>query len=425
MSEFNQFGLLKACKDGDSLRALELIEKEVADYDELDENKSTPLMWAICKKMHKICTILLEKGKGHVEKVNTMGRTALMYACYEYKDEQIIGLLLAHPEVIVNNIDNCDEVFRTTLTYLLDNKLYSFVPTILAKGDCSLNCVIKSTQNNALLMASLSKKEDIALQIFDASLIGQTNQPTSSNQSAQPKQSSINLDHVNNNNETILLIACKLNQIKLADKILDSGIPCNPNQIDKYGLSALLYAMNNRMFEQVTKILELINNDSKIKTITPNKNTALILACSNNWEDIALKILQKPIIDSYYISLKDKCGKSAFDYVCINRNVKVATEIINKYKSFIDFSFLLTCVKYGFPELALQLIDKYLELKTVTDETELIKAKKNFNIKDSEGFDAIYYATNAKSDLSMFEDLCTKLRAVKDQFDSVIDHSEL
>lgn len=409
MASYNTFGLNNACKTGDSLRALEIMEKNVANYDELDENGSTCLMWALCNKMHTVCNHILEKGKGHVEKVNIYGRTALMYAYMYPCDTSIIDKLLEDENVLCSNFcKTISDSGKTALYYALENKMYTYVPKLLAKGDCSLNQQTFNG-NNALILACSLRNEEVALQIFEACL----------------KTTDFNFEQANTNNETAFLLACKFRLINLANKMLASNKLLNLKMVDKSIKTALLYTLYNNMTDTSMKILQSTEDCNICHNI--NGNTALLLTCLRMPEDLVLQMLQSSKITSQNINHKDQYGKTPFAYACIHRNLKIATIIFDKYDSSTWQRLLLTSCKLGFPQIALHIADKYLELlESNADEVTLIKAKIIFNDRDQEGFDCIHYATNSNfyptNDLAMFADLHAKLDKITELFENVIYH---
>lgn len=73
----------QACYDGDSDRALELLEYGVftGGYQDLDEYGNTSLIWACRHEMPKVVYILIASGNANPDAVNVAGSTALIWAC--------------------------------------------------------------------------------------------------------------------------------------------------------------------------------------------------------------------------------------------------------------------------------------------------------------------------------------------------------
>jgi hypothetical protein len=73
--------------------------------------------------------------------------------------------------------------------------------------------------------------------------------------------------------------------------------------------------------------LKLLANNVDVNNITWWGTSALVLACENNMEAVALKILERGELD---YNNKDDCGRTAFYYACKNHMESVVLKLLEK-----------------------------------------------------------------------------------------------
>lgn len=93
----------------------------------------------------------------------------------------------------------------------------------------------------------------------------------------------------NDDGETALIYACKMNQPTIASLIIDISID-EVGIIDKKGRTALIYACGSKMSRAALKLIQ--TGKSNPGQVSNDKLTALILACKNKMETIALELIK-------------------------------------------------------------------------------------------------------------------------------------
>lgn len=124
----------------------------------------------------------------------------------------------------------------------------------------------------------------------------------------QDKHADIDLEIINNDNETPLILSTKLGYINISIFLLSLG--ANVDVVDNFGFSPLLYSCINNMIELVKYILENnLNSDNK-HNILENKNihgnTPLISACYS----ACYEIIQMLIKNGASVNSKNNKGNT-------------------------------------------------------------------------------------------------------------------
>ena len=117
------------------------------------------------------------------------------------------------------------------------------------------------------------------------------------------------------NGDLILIFALKNNMITLANKLLQSN-DIDINEYDHYSMTALLIACYNQQESIALSILEF-----------PFGNTALIIACQYNLEKVVSKLLD---FDDLNYNYANGGGVSALIIACANDMESVVFKLLEK-----------------------------------------------------------------------------------------------
>ena len=97
---------------------------------------------------------------------------------------------------------------------------------------------------------------------------------------------------------------------------------CHVNQVNKSGYTALIWACCNKMETVALKILE--RQDINVNHVNKCEDTALIFVCKNEMETVALKLLEREDINFNQVN---KDGKTALNYATVFKIESVINRI--------------------------------------------------------------------------------------------------
>jgi ankyrin repeat protein len=189
------------------------------------------------------------------------------------------------------------------------------------------------------------------------------------------------------NNNTMLTWACKTKKAEDNIILLLTFFKelCKPECISKCGNTALIWACNNKMENVALKLIDEFGELCKPDCITVNGNTALMLACSNKMENVALKLINefgelcKPNKINYVDEIGELCkpdcinknGNTALILACGNKMENVALKLIDKFGELcepecISKKYNMTALSWAcmntMENVALKLINEFGEL---------------------------------------------------------------
>ena len=154
----------------------------------------------------------------------------------------------------------------------------------------------------------------------------------------------VDLNAQDNCNFTILMNVINGNGVKIeyvmkdkkkeiVKKLIEKKV--NLDLQDDTGFTALMHACENSREEPELGIIDLlIDARANVNIITKSKWTALISACISNWQDIAIKIINKSNCE--YLEIPDDdAKKSAMDYMYEKNSTKVIEHLRFLYRNII------------------------------------------------------------------------------------------
>lgn len=257
----------------------------------IDKSNNTALIYACNRGFDTVALKLLETDckPNHV---GGSGYTALMWACTNISMENVaLKLILMDSNVLyVNNKG------KSALNIAYNTGLKLVALTIIKKY--GKECNIKN-KNTLLLQACQKNDEEMVLELLNAGcdpdcidstgctpLIHATYNGMFAIVSRLLTISRNNIDYVNNNGETALLIACSNKYNNTAVHLLLNG--CKAQHINKNNDTALILACRNNMELAAINILK---TDCRPEHVDNYGNTALMLACRNGMETVSINLL--------------------------------------------------------------------------------------------------------------------------------------
>jgi ankyrin repeat protein len=108
----------------------------------------------------------------------------------------------------------------------------------------------------------------------------------------------INVNIINNDNDSLLLLSVVNGMKKLALKIIEKINVEIVNKPNSFNDTVLLLAINLQYWDIVAKLIE--KKDIDLNHINKNGDNALILLINSNQWDLVEKILNNPHIDKYH-----------------------------------------------------------------------------------------------------------------------------
>jgi len=226
----------------------------------------------------------------------------------EYKIPEYIEKIIVYGYVYENKKEEIERI-KEGLKNGLELIKVIFSPDILKREEINLNQV-NNDGNTALILACFEKKELDVLKLIE--------------------KEEIKINQVNKNGNTALIMACYNKMERVALKLLERE-EININQVNCIGATALICACENEMESVALKLLG--RKDININQVDNDSYTALIMACGRKMERVALKLLDKEDIN---INHTHCYGITALD-IAIKNNME---NVIKKIKELQKKLFL-------------------------------------------------------------------------------------
>ena len=313
--------------------------------------------------------------------------------------------------------------------YALLNKKIDIALCLLNDID---NCDLSGIDNNGntlLMYVCKNNMENIAMKILE-------------------RIEDCNIGHINNNGITSLLFACSNKMEKVAMKLLERIDDCNIGKIgncscnslhiispnfdhnkmnpsfscidhynenDYYEKTGSNWTCYHNIYHITGSLYDRYENCSRSYVIPYSQNTALMYACSNKMEKVALKILERiddcniGYVNKYRnMSLKklknyafcdifeccicntSKNGNTALMYAYKNKMEKVALKMLERidncnigYVNKYGYNSLIYAVKNNIENVIIHKLIKYTKIELLTDELKKnIELNKELEIKN-------------------------------------------
>lgn len=316
----------------------------------------TPLILCIVNQRKEDIECLLKNDKLDVNLSDYEGKTPLMYAIdYLIQNEEtfmndklsILYKLLNHKNIDINKKNNLG---HNVLLYLLMKKykkdsiisikkdIEPYEPNILNKYPKNIHYSPLSIENNKpinyeMLITMLIKKggDFNIVDNFNYNALFYAYQNEDINVFNILMNNKINLNHKNNNGETLLtkiINEGKLsaNGIYMSDRLITNELT-EINSQDYHGNTALHCSVKKNNYFTTIKLLE--SKKININTQNYEGNTALMECIQNNYWNLAELLIKNQI----NINIKNNYGMGIMDIASKNGTINILNNIIEKYSN--------------------------------------------------------------------------------------------
>jgi len=289
----------KICEEGNSSNTLEYLNSE--------------FMFACEVGNVEIVKLFLDKGidPNHVIENNGRFHTPLTIASKNNNDE-LVNLLYDYGAQYHPNIKIKSNIYTSPMTYAIYNNSYRIIKALIEKWGVNIN-KIKVFNGIALLMHYLILFED---RVSD-------NNINLLNKYIQQKH--IDINKQNQQGETALHLATKMNMINSIKYLVESG--ANTNIRDSNNKTPLVYAVSAGHKESVTILIS--NSDCDVNAKSYNVKTVLMYAFENGNIDIAECLINN--VEGIVVDLFCHNGNSILIYACLCGHLRMVKYLVNTY----------------------------------------------------------------------------------------------
>lgn len=292
-------GLLLACKNNMENLVLKLLEFKNLDYVQVQDHDGNDALMSIClNKNENLGLRFIESAFArwvnsiNLNRVNPNGLNSLMMCCKK-KMEKLALKLLDNEELDYSYVNNDNETALSIACYKGASKI---AIALLKKPKTDYNF------NRAFAIACDTGMDDEVIDQFI-------------------QIPNLEYNKVTPDGHNVLILSCYHEYSSIVLKLLNlPGIDVNYVDID--GDIAFHCACTHGLTEVVERMLEMNVN---YNTVASYGNTGLILACENQHEEIALKLLNLPDID---INKINHDGYNAFYYACENDMISIIEKML-------------------------------------------------------------------------------------------------
>lgn len=349
INDDSETALYISCQNANNLKMEEVILKmlefgaDAVRLDHVDDNSTTALQIICEKKIEKIALKMLEFGADAVSlsQLNMDDNTALMIACENNLEKVALKILEFTPDESNIGLINSDN--ETALQIAIDNNLSNVVLKMLDFGpkeiavnmidDILLETYNRDMKNVFMKLLEFSPNymqltplvsflniDNIQLELIDKLL-------------EYGKKHGIyvlELDSVDKNGNTALILALKKNLKTVIIKLLEFGADViKLGQVNKENKTALTVANYNTLDEDIImKMLDYGPDSVNLGKVTNDGNTALMIACLAKKENIILKMLEYGA-DAVNLGNTTNDGFTALMISCVKEMENIALRILD------------------------------------------------------------------------------------------------
>jgi ankyrin repeat protein len=315
LSHINDDGetaLYESCNKGKDPKMQQVILKmlqfgpEAVRLDQVDDDGYTALHIACEQKLEKIALKMLEFGANSVSlsQVNGDGYTAIMIACENELEPVALKMLEFSPQE--TNIGQLNADDDTAFQIAIENQMSNVALKMLEFGPEEIG--VKLIDNIILDMYDIPKMRNVFLKLLEFSpnqirlnplvlfldrgeiqldLIDRLLE-----YGIKHGYKALNLDSINKDGNTALMVACMTGFTTVAVKLLEFGPDAvKLNHVNKDNKTAFIIVCLAKNENIATKMLEYRPEEVNLGHVSKDGSTALLIACAMKLENIALRIL--------------------------------------------------------------------------------------------------------------------------------------
>ena len=322
INKYNKTALLIACMDG-KIDAINVLLEAGADTNITETDGHTCLHKAVNANCDEQTVQAIIDHGADVNAINKDNETALLIACMNGQNDAINVLLKAGADTNITETDG-----HTCLHIAVNANCGKRAVQAIIDHGADVNAINKDNET-ALLIACMDGKIDAINVLLEAGADTNITEPDgytclhkAVNANCDKRAVQALIDHgadvnaINKDNETALLIACMHGKIDAINVLLEAG--ADTNITETYGHTCLHKAVNANCDEQTVQAI--IDHGADVNATNKDNETALLIACMNGETD-AINVLLEAGADTnitetdghtcLHIAVNANCGKRA------------------------------------------------------------------------------------------------------------------
>jgi ankyrin repeat protein len=333
--------LMRAGQVGNVDACRQLLERQV-NVNCIDADGNTALMYACLYGKSEVAALLLDHGASATI-ADEDHQTPLMQACF-LGHEAVVDVLLGRRETVDIGIDFRDSLGSTALHRACIRNRRPIVNKLLGAGASPF---IADQEGVTPLMLACSFGND---DMMHSMLI-------------------LRADHVDaedNNQQTALFYACKLEHDACLDVLLDYNV--NVNKADSRGVTPLILAS---VYGNLSIVTKLVNRGASLDAQDSGSRTALYYACDSGNSHVAVFLLQRganPVLACSNLTTPLMLGCIEGDKTIVS--ALLATNVDPMYVNLVDdhsMSALFHAASEGHGHIVGLLLGKNADVRVTSD----------------------------------------------------------
>ena len=367
--------------------ALKILDKPLCGINHVDKLGNTPLLFSIKKHYYSISLKILSNKVHNINYIDHHGDSAFSCAI-RYNHTEIINKLLCYKNLHVNHIDKHGD---SCLLIAIDNLREDVALKILERPNININYVNKHGFS-ALILAITKLMRKLSHKLLDlgvdTSLVannGDTALITALNKNFLDIAERINNNDDESNNSCInkygdiaLFHAINLGNEELCLNMYKKDKK-NIEIVNKEGNTSLILALTNNMYALSELLIDEGSKDF-IRHINNDNNSALFICISKCYWALAIKIINKKY---YFPNHLNNEGNSIINYIINFGDENLALKVLDDFDVNVNLIFSkrdeINRIKKNISDI------KLLKVRVLTElYKEENKLKMMFNNNDDE-----------------------------------------
>lgn len=338
--------------------------------EQIDGLKNSTLILALKKQYEDIGLKILQKGFKNINYVDANGDTALTCAL-RYNQQSVINQLFTYKNLDVNIIDEHGD---NALLIAIDNEQEENALKIINLYDVNMDYIQKKHNFNALNLAICKQLEKVAHILVDkgadTSFVSNTgdtalfcalNHDMFSLANKISRTKDPNVQNINQFQDIVLSQAISTEDEEMCLEIYKKDRK-NVEIINQENDTTLILALTHNMYKLSSLLIEN-GSETFIRHINNNQDSALFLCITNGYWDLAKIIIQKKYYDINQKNLEEDC---LMHYLMNYGDEKLALQVFYDNIDIIDAnvlnvennSLLILSIINGMENLAIAYVDK-------------------------------------------------------------------
>ena len=350
--------------------AHQILQYSNIGLEQIDGLKNSTLILALKKQYEDIGLKILQKGFKNINYVDANGDTALTCAI-RYNQQSVINQLFTYKNLDVNIIDEHGD---NALLIAIDNEQEENALKIINLYDVNMDYIQKKHNFNALNLAICKQLEKVAHILVDkgadTSFVSNTgdtalfcalNHDMFSLANKISRTKDPNVQNINQFQDIVLSQAISTEDEEMCLEIYKKDRK-NVEIINQENDTTLILALTHNMYKLSSLLIEN-GSETFIRHINNNQDSALFLCITNGYWDLAKIIIQKKYYDINQKNLEEDC---LMHYLMNYGDENLALQVFYDNIDIIDAnvlnvennSLLILSIINGMENLAIAYVDK-------------------------------------------------------------------